>query len=193
MGLPETWDGIEEEVRELFPAIRPRDGVWPLDLETAERRLGQRLPLVLRGLYLRCGLREDLLHGFEHVFPLNRLATKDGVLIFASENQGVCEWGMHWPPSTDDPPVLRKDFTATPVWEPDHDRLPGFLVWFLLWQAVNGGAPAGANGDADASVLEQLTGWRELDRTGCHWTGVRFFVRPGQAVCLADPAPFYVS
>jgi hypothetical protein len=139
---------------------------------------------LLRALYLRCGGRKDLLHGYEEVLAPENLSVADGVLIFASENQGVCEWGLRWPPATDDPPVVRKDFTQTPVWEQDHDRLSDFLVWFLLWQGVNGGAPAGANGTADARVLDRLRSWQELDRTGCHWTETRFFHRPSQAVCV---------
>jgi hypothetical protein len=138
----------------------------------------------LRALYLRCGRREDLLRSHEEVLPPERLSITSDVLVFAVENQGVCKWGLSWPPKTDDPPVIRMDLTQTPVWEPDHDQLSGFLVWFVLWQAVNGGAPAGANGHADAGLVDRLGGWRELDRTGCHWNDTRFFLRPGQAVCV---------
>jgi hypothetical protein len=190
--LAERWAKVEDVAGHLFPGIVEGDGDSLVVIDSAERQLGATLPPLLRALYLRCGAREDLLRTYEEVLAPDRLSVADGILVFAVENQGVCKWGLRWPPATDDPPVVRMDLTETPVWEPDHDRLSDFLVWFLLWQAVNGGAPAGANGDADAGVLDRLRGWRELDRTGCHWTHTRFFLRPGQAVCLMGSTSVYV-
>ena len=190
--LEERWAKVENEVGQLFREIREGDGISVVVVESAERRLGAALPPPLRTLYLRCGAREDLLREYEEVLAPDRLSFADGVLQFASENQGVCKWGLLWPPAADDPPVLRMDFTEPPAWAPDHDRLSDFLVWFLLWQAVNGAAPTGANGNADTRVLDRLRDWRELDRTGCHWTDTRFFLRPGQVVCLMGSDPVYV-
>jgi hypothetical protein len=186
------WRQFENALAQLYPKIGENDGLSVAIVDSAEHRLGGTLPPALRRLYVRCGVRKDLLRTYEEVLPPDRLQVDDGVLILVRENEGACQWGVPWPPAGADPPVVRMDFTAKPAWEPDHDRISDFLVWLLHWQAVNGGAPTGANGDADGRILDRLRGWHELDRTGCHWTDTRFLLRAGQAVCLIGSDPIYV-
>jgi hypothetical protein len=190
--LEERWTKFEDAVAQLYPEIGENDGASVAAVESAENRLGAALPPLLRMLHVRCGARDDLLRAYEEVLAPERLGVEDGVMTFATENQGACQWGVRWPPVEDDPPVVRMDFSDAPVWEADHDRLSDFLIWFLHWQAVNGGAPAGANGNADATVLDRLHDWREIDRTGRHWSDTRFFIRLRQAVCLIGCDPVYV-
>ena len=55
-----SWDDYDSRLNELFPPLAPGDGVPEPEVTEAERRLGFRLPRVLRELYLRAGRRDDV-------------------------------------------------------------------------------------------------------------------------------------
>jgi hypothetical protein len=176
------WEAFDSLVAQFYPALRPSDGLPRQAIASSELRLGIELPPVLVELYARCGHREDLLSSYEQLLPPERLRLEDGVLVFVEENQGVSKWGIRLVDA--DPAVERMDFTANPQWEPDHDRLSNFLISFVLWQAVNGGAPAGGVATTDSGLFRALSSWREFPIAGSHWTDARFFQRDEQLLCL---------
>lgn len=176
------WERFDALVASFFPALVASDGTPRAVIAASESRLGRKLPAGLVELYARCGNRADLLRAHERLLAPDALRMDDGVLVFVEENQGACQWGLRI--LGGDPAVERKDFTVDPVWEPDHARLSDFLVSFTLWQAVNGGAPAGGVTTTDRRILDQLSVWRELSIAGSHWTDVRFFTLENRLLCL---------
>jgi len=176
------WERFDNLVARFYPALGEADGLTRDAIALSESRLGLKLPGRLVEFYALCGHRDDLLSSYEQLLPPDRLRLEDGVLVFVDENQGVAQWGIRT--ADGDPAVWRKDFTADPFWEPDHNRLSDFLISFVLWQAVNGGAPAGGVGSADSRIFDAISSWPEFPIEGSHWTDTRFFALNGQLLCL---------
>jgi hypothetical protein len=184
MGAPSGtyWEQFDDLVARVYRRPSETDGLSRATVAHAESRLGCRIPDRLRELYLHCGQREDLLRSHERLLAPDELRLEDGVLVFVEENQGLSEWGVR--AGSADPHVERKDFTRDPSWEPDHDHLSDFLMTFVFWQAVNGGAPAGGVATADDRVFQELSAWREVKIAGSHWTQTRFYSAKNQLLCL---------
>jgi uncharacterized protein (TIGR02996 family) len=137
------WNSLR--YRTAFAALaRPltaRDGVSEKRVAQHERRLGVRLPRVLRDYYLLAGR-----HPFNQAH--NRLLSPDewdresGKLVFLVENQGVALWGVKInDPANDDPPVYFRydsDFAEDAKWRQTNPRCSDFLATHLYYQAVYG-------------------------------------------------------
>lgn len=190
-----AFSDIEHIVRQYYGTIeRPEtDQVDALDV--AEARLSLKIPEVLRFFYSHFGWSTQLGQAHEHLFPPVEFMVRDGTLIFARENQGVYFWGF---PISDlslsDPPVHRainpSSRNTRLEWVHDHDKLSEFLITFAYWQAVNGAlGNVGVAIDVPSSAIEAIErNWPELSM-GLNSTGVRFFGRGGQIICVAPDAP----
>jgi hypothetical protein len=186
-----SWDDYDSRLNELFPALAPGDGVPEPEVSEAERRLGLRLPRVLRELYLRAGRRDDINRPFNRLVAPGALSVHGGVLAYYEENQGVVVWGVRLEDAVqDDPPVVVSANESEASWEPDHEHLSGFLTTMLYWQAVNGGLPyVGVAAIDETEISAVRSYWPHVDLMGVFWEHMLVFHRLGQVVCVTGRAP----
>lgn len=88
------WVSYSDLVAQLYTPLSEEDGFSEAEITNAEGRLGFRLPRLLRGIYLLAGQREDLNQACERLIHPNALQIEDENLVFYSENQEVCIWGI---------------------------------------------------------------------------------------------------
>ncbi|HLJ91625.1 MAG TPA: hypothetical protein VKU02_00395 [Gemmataceae bacterium] len=154
-------------VERFVRPLRPEDGVSEPVLRAGERRLGFRLPLILRAFYLLAGNLKRINRVQERLLPpenpnriprtFTELTVVGGGLAVYIENQGGCVWGIECSSLDDrDPPVAIALDIDQPIWEPFHDRLSGFLVAMFYHQAAHCGLRWGAVAKANASLVEQV-------------------------------------
>ncbi|MFJ7910063.1 hypothetical protein [Kitasatospora sp. NPDC096204] len=106
------------------------DGLSSFDVETAEARIGQALPVSLRSFYLAAGACVELLNGYHEFVPIEALCTEDGHLVFAHENQDVVSWGFRVEDLGEpDPQVWQRvnDGSTDPPWYSEEKALADFL------------------------------------------------------------------
>ncbi|MFE3450449.1 hypothetical protein ACFXJ8_16100 [Nonomuraea sp. NPDC059194] len=148
---------------ELAGAIDNRDGCWgfirsfaaawatPLgegdgcdaaDLDAAERRLGLRLPAVLREAYALLGRRGDLTSNQDRLLAPEELYVDDTgqVLVYRLENQDVVEWGIPLDAlARDDARTVYRTSMAdnsAELWAPWLDRLSPAFVEIVLSETL---------------------------------------------------------
>lgn len=168
---PGHWDAhfdvVDEILRSWFALSPRRIG---LDAE-------QVMPDSLREFYSRFGAVLPAVAWQNELLPANRLATADGKLVFAVENQGVYSWAVD--PSADRCSVWGRFENADP-WKAEEPQLSLFLLQFVLLEAIFR-APYGAGAAwlgqaATAVLLDEST---ELPFGAWHWPQhpARFHVR----------------
>lgn len=94
------WDGT---------ALGGSGGCTQAELDSAELRLGLRLPTALREAYLLFGRRRDLTSNHDALLDPANLYVDDAkeALVFRHENQGAASWGILLHSlQNDDPAVL---------------------------------------------------------------------------------------
>jgi hypothetical protein len=192
------WDDYTARVAELLAPLAPGDGLDEAEVIAAERKLGARLPGVLREFYLLAGRRGDLNRAFCRLLPPGNLLVGPDALYFYEEAEGVVHWGIpfaDWGVADfnydgDDPAVVREEGHTPPHFHPDHDRLSSFLVTMLYWQAVNGGMPARGVSRIDETEIPDLhRHWPRVELLGSAWDHLMVFHRQGQLVCVSGRAP----
>ncbi|MGW2250531.1 SMI1/KNR4 family protein [Kitasatospora sp. NPDC001660] len=106
--------------------LGPGDGFADAELDTAERRLGLRLPAALREAYRLFGRRADLTSSHDTLLTPGELFVLDGALVYRAENQGCAHWGILLADLAEDDPatVLRMDLAdkSQERWEPWEPR-----------------------------------------------------------------------
>jgi hypothetical protein len=124
--------------------LGPGDGVDESELQTAEARLGLRLPAALREAYLLLGRRADLTSRHDVLLAPDALHLDDdrGVLVFRVENQACAYWGVRVADlDQDDPPVVARPDVATPIaehWKPWLGRVSLEFTEILLSESMDG-------------------------------------------------------
>ena len=92
-----------------------------------ETRLDCKLPDLLRGVYLNTSMRDSQML---HLAELGQVALKDGVLVFAREQQGCWSWGIRAEQVGEKDPQLVADPYGK--WVDDGCSLEEFLRFFSL-------------------------------------------------------------
>jgi len=116
------------------------------------------------------------------------LRVEDGRIAFLYENQAVCLWATE--PEGDDPRVWYRTNANGEPWIEEPERLSGFLVQAVLFEAIMH-APFGANTpelDAQkaAAIVDRL---RPLAGGRWNWFGARFYARDGALALTMENPP----
>ena len=163
--------------------LTPRDGNAEARIESAERRLGIRLPKALRDYYRVAGWERRINGIFDRLYATHELFVDADKLVFMEENQAVVLWATTAGPEPGDDPPAYQGVNGEPIeWYVEHERLSVFLGVMLHWHGAFGGA---MRCGGTAVVPADLAG--TLDRD---WplvgevNGMRAYSRPGQAVCF---------
>ncbi|MFI5755465.1 SMI1/KNR4 family protein [Streptomyces sp. NPDC051569] len=185
----ETWRFIADFAAYWQQPLRPGDGWSSEEMETAEQRLGLRVPSVLREAYLRFGRRTDLTSNHDTLLTPDELYVADGALVYRAENQGCAFWGIaleHL--GIDDPgTVMRTDLADTSqerweAWEPSLTAACVEMVMSETVQFENGFTDfMEVEAEDDEAGLRGL--FTELPRVG---RDVRWFAGPDVLIREVD-------
>jgi hypothetical protein len=158
----------------------PSHGYPARAVESAEGRLGARLPGPLRDYYLSVG-RHGLNRAHNRLWPPGDLEVSQGRLVFMEENQCVVYWGVRSRTTAADPVVYQTADLEDGDWSAE-SPCSEFLAGMLCWQAVCGGLPHIGYSDllAPAAARRLTRGWRPAGHVG----GLAAFARDGQVVCV---------
>jgi hypothetical protein len=127
----------------LYELLSNRDRAWALERFLVQWH-GVRLPARgPRGLPAALGRVLDAVGHHPELSPRNHLFAPypegGGLFVFATEGEGAYEWACQ--PGGDDPRVWGRwllDRPEGPEWAPEAERLTGFLLQFLLYEAITG-------------------------------------------------------
>jgi hypothetical protein len=186
------WDDYAARVAELFPALRPGDGVDERELSAAESVLGFRLPRVLREFYLLAGRRDDLTRHWTQPVAPKFLALVDDALVFAAGTEDFPPFAiLRDDLGHDDPPVVLAEGVVRPFdWSSDHERLSSWFVSMLYWIAVQGGLPYSGTAPVDETEIPTVHAhWPRVDLLGTLWDHRIVFHRAGQVVVVDGRSP----
>jgi hypothetical protein len=90
-----------------YQPLTERDGYEADELDSAERRLGVRMPLALREWYALAGKRPDIWSQQDHLLAPSELQIVDNALVFCVENQAVVRWAIELSELENaDPPIV---------------------------------------------------------------------------------------
>lgn len=138
--------------------LAPADGYADADLDAAAAGLGHPLPAALREALKLFGRRDDLTRNQDPLATPKDLEIYEGALVFRTENQGACVWGvlledLH----QDDPPTyLRADLAdkSEEKWLPWTDRLSLALVEALITETIIGDGDDDEDQDLTSSTWD---------------------------------------
>ncbi|MDT0569216.1 SMI1/KNR4 family protein [Streptomyces sp. DSM 3412] len=143
-------------------ALGHEDGWTAADLDTAEERLGLRLPTALREAYLLLGRRRDLTSNHDVLLGPSELYVDDDgkALVFRHENQGAASWGVLLDNLRDDDPavLIKLDLAdkSAERWEPWLERLSLCFVEIVLSESLQADDGLCDFLEPDDDSLEQL-------------------------------------
>jgi len=149
----DRWPLLKDFVAEWHTPLKEGDGYSAQEVDTAERRLGFKLPAALREWYLLAGKRKDLTAVQNFLRPPDRLFTRveddSEMLYFYTENQAVVNWGISFNDiRLDDPPVLLDESM-----EMQNDTLSEFITQMVVLETAcfteMSGNACGKEGTAD--------------------------------------------
>ena len=176
--------------REIFERFgypfTSRHAVPEATLSEAERRLGIRIPRVLRDYYQIAGRERRFGASLNRILaPREWMIDKD-YLIFMDENQAVVRWGASLRSrNIEDPPVRQGVNGDTISWYPEHRQCSKFLAVMLHYNAVNGGFPF-----CELTEISTHAG-NNFKKNGWTFYGevnsLRAYGRQNQALCLLPP------
>jgi hypothetical protein len=169
-----------------YPLTR-RDSVPETAIRAAERRLGIRVPRVLRDYYAIAGRERRFAVSHNRVLLPREWIVDKNRLVFMDENQAVVRWGASLRnPRAADPPVSQGVNGDSISWYPEHRRCSVFLAVMLCYNAVNGGFRfCGKTEIADhAGYRFEKRGWTFYGEVN----SLRAYGRRGQALCLLPPS-----
>lgn len=145
-----------EAAQRLFGPLGKEDGIPASELAAAEARLRVGLPAALREVYQRSGRRTDMHASQDRLQLPDELALEGDVLVFYEQAERAQLWGMRVGDlSQADPPVWRGESTSPLAWDPEAERLTGFLEAMLLTQRMSRG-PWVMKRKVGAALLERL-------------------------------------
>lgn len=181
--MAEAWaEKYHKLVADVTGRAAPSHGYSARALDSAEARLGVRLPGPLRDYYLSVG-RHKINCAHNRLWSPDALEVSQGRLVFMEENQGVVFWGVRRRSTAADPVVFQTTDPEDGDWAAE-SACSQFLPAMLCWQAVNGGLPYIGYSDplAPAVARRLMWGWPPVGRIGELFA----FVRDGRVVCLLD-------
>ncbi|SEM05697.1 SMI1/KNR4 family protein [Streptacidiphilus jiangxiensis] len=141
--------------------LQPGDGCTEAELTAAEERLGVPIPVALRDLYSLLGRRDDLTRNEHPLMAPGELRVVDGALVFRTENQGCCVWGVLVDDLDQENPaaVVRADLAdkSQERWESWDAGLQASCLNLVMSEVLTS---AGCTGFSDSSAdAEHLTTW----------------------------------
>ncbi|KJY32915.1 SMI1/KNR4 family protein [Streptomyces sp. NRRL S-495] len=140
-----AWEFIRGFVANWSEPLDDDDGWGEADLVAAEERLGVRLPLALREVYLLLGRRRDLTSNHDVLLGPSELYVDEAgeALVFRHENQGAASWGILLDSLVDDDPAvfIRADLAdkAAECWESWLERLSLCFIEIVLSESLQAG------------------------------------------------------
>ncbi|MEU2601918.1 SMI1/KNR4 family protein [Streptomyces hirsutus] len=141
-GRSGAWSFIRSFAARWISALESGDGWAKADLDTAEERLGLRLPPALREAYLLFGRRSDLTSNHDVLLGPAELYVDDTkkALVFRHENQGAASWGILLDSLREDDPAvfIRSDLAdkSAERWEDWLERLSLCFVEIVLSKSL---------------------------------------------------------
>lgn len=179
---------LTEQYQQLFhrfgSPLKRAHAVPAAVLDQAEQRLGHAIPHALRAYYEVAGRERRFNRSLQTFLSPAKWFVDQGRLAFLEENQSVCCWGVSLKsPGAEDPRIdqgVRHDDGIG--WSKEHNKCSQFLAVILHYQAVSGGFPHCASGDAPKDIHLRLKreGWKYVGQCNQLWA----FSRPNQAVCI---------
>lgn len=177
--------------------LTERLGLAAEEIAAAERRLLVRVPAALRDYYRIAGRERRFGRSCHQLLPIYEWSVdrKSKRLIFMSENQGVCCWGVSVRnPDSANPPVSQGTDDGdgdgeSIAWRLEHRKCTVFLAVMLHIQAVSGGYRFCGQADAAENTKYpfEKQGWTYFGQL----KGTRAYSRPNRVVCLDPPGlPF---
>lgn len=153
--IDSDWSRQSPHIRTLFRPWQPGDGYDEATLQTAEARLGVRLPTILRTFYRVWGRRRDLTKMRDALLAPEDVELRADALIFCAENQASYYWGVRYEALAEaNPPVV---VTASGPqgwqdesrlhWRASHAQVADFLDDLTYLHAFCGGAVHGGHTD----------------------------------------------
>jgi len=165
----DRWRLIDEFIEIWHGPLGSEDGYSEEELESAERRLGLKLPLALREWYTLAGRRADVWSVQDRVLSPAQLEIDDrtATLIIRSENQWCERWGIRLADlNQDDPPIVEVDANLQ-----GSPTTSAFACLVLLYEVM---FAAGVFSGAGATPRLQAAASRGLFRCDCpdrYWVG----------------------
>jgi len=179
---------FQKILNQLYGPFTSHDAETKANLVAAEKRLGVRLPKVLRDNYLLAGLKESLNQVHNHLLSLEELVLEDKALVFYVENQADVLWAiLQRDLAMTDPPVFRAENSEETLnWQLDHRFLSDFLITMACWQAVAGGLDYTGIAPIRPETAELIRQqWQSLPIGENAW-GLSIYSREGQVLILLD-------
>jgi hypothetical protein len=131
-----------------FP-LKPSHALPAAAIAKAEKRLGVRIPAALRDYYLVAGRERRFNTSCDRLLPPSEWFLDKKRLVFLVENQAVVLWSVSTSnPKAQDPAAFVAVNEEPYEWQQEHRKLSVFLAVTLHHQAVAGGLPFVAFGDA---------------------------------------------
>jgi hypothetical protein len=163
--------------------LKSRDGLREDRLETAEGRLGVRLPDALRDYFLVAGKERRFNQGNSRFLAPDDWFIDRRRLAFMAENQGVSFWGVQATadPAADPPVFQGVEGETNYWWHREHEQCSTFLLFMLVCNATFGGVMR-YTGDAPVPrrfITGLKPGWPFVGQMN----KMRAYARPGQAFC----------
>jgi hypothetical protein len=179
-------DSFRETFATVGVQLRSKDACAIAEIESAERRLGLKIPLSLKEYYLLAG-RENRINQFhDRLLPPDKWFTNSEHLVFMEENQCVVYWGISacQQEVNADAPVFQG--VSLPderiEWYEEHDSCFTFLKVTALWHASCGAVNSTAVGYVQEKAARKTLdkGWRLVGEVN----ELRAYTLPGQAICF---------
>lgn len=173
-------------IKRIWPTSVLPQGWSKHDIEAAERRLGFRLPAVLRTFYTKFGHLESINKALHVLLDPQKLHLRSQYLVFYEMHQSTGWWGLAGYEVLGDPKVYvcYEPHEKRPHWYLQHDRLSDFFVTMFCWQATQGGAPYGGFADINRGTLRQIR--KELPQMQLrgHKLGFEVYGNTGPILCV---------
>lgn len=132
----ERWNLLEQFIDAWFGPASIRSAVGGARLDSAERRLGIKLPVAFRASHSMSAARKEVWSSQDRLVLPEQLKIEGNVLAFYMENQAVVQWGIRVGDlPLEDPPVLVSDEAGSGGWFAENDTLSEFALQFAVLNA----------------------------------------------------------
>lgn len=154
--------------------LKRADGINKKEIETAQKRLGHKLPKALFDFYHVAG-NANYFGNFSDLRTLNELGIAEGKLIFLGDIYGTVWFGLDLPITSEDPLVIFSEgYSAC-------GPCSLFLAAELYAEAAQGSMPFTAEATIDETTLKKIKSRWELAIELGHW---QVYKQPGCIIFL---------